>query len=153
MYNLTTNSEKAAVLSTMAFESVQFKFNRPVNRNPGQGTRAMMDKMNNALYALSIPSISDAVRSVIGNVSVTATPLANGTANAVRNFLTSDPNLDFGAGAWYLATQCNDTVRAAVKTQQEKGWEMYLSGCVKVDPSATGRRSYYEAAVKAFGGY
>ena len=125
----------------MLYESVQFKYNRPINAEAGKGTRAMLSGMYTQEYAASVP----ALQSKLGSG-------ASGPDVAV-DALTADLNLDFGAAAWFLTSQCGPDVVAALKTGRQAEWEAYLQGCVRVSPQEGNRTAWYTATVKALGGY
>ena len=125
----------------MLYESVQFKYNRPINGQLGQGTRAMLSEMYNQKYAASVPSLK-AKAAALG-----------GDANGVRDLLTADQDLDFGSAAWFLTSQCGPAVVTALKNGKQAEWEAYLQGCVRVSPGEGNRTAWYTATVKALGGY
>ena len=149
-YNLTTSNEKAAVVALTAYESGDFRFDLHEFPSPlpGQCTRAVMMPANVLLYAKSLPHLP-ANLSSLGSAT-DASSLSNETLTDMCSYITSDPNLDFGAAAWYLRSQCSPTVQSALKTGGETGWESYMKDCVKVDVSAEpDRKTSYEAAVAA----
>ncbi|KAJ5873488.1 uncharacterized protein N7473_013361 [Penicillium subrubescens] len=136
-YGVTSKAEQAAVLSLMAFESLDFKYNK--NHFPGvagQGTRNMQSPTFNSKYASSLPSLADKLPSV-----------ANSPADLL-DLLRANEAFDFGSGAWFLTTQCSDDVRSALQKGDEAGWERYIMGCVGTSVTDE-RRSYWERAVKA----
>ncbi|KAL8735874.1 MAG: hypothetical protein Q9181_002652 [Wetmoreana brouardii] len=97
-YGITTTGEAAAVISTMAFETDDFKYN--INHFPGvpgQGTRNMQSPEFNLKYAKSIPALQSKLAA------------AGSDPKAVLGLLTANGEYDFGSGAWYLATQCKLT--------------------------------------------
>ncbi|KAI4257981.1 MAG: hypothetical protein LQ352_001414 [Teloschistes flavicans] len=133
-YGITTPGEAAALLSTMAFESDDFRYNiNHVPGVPGQGTRNMQSPQFNMMYAQSLK-------------------LAAGGSDpsAVLAQLTANPQYDFGSGAWFLTTQCSDTVRAGLKTGQLTGWQAYISECIHTAASPD-RQAYWERAAKVMG--
>lgn len=60
------------------------------------------------------------VSAITGGEDVNALPAT--LANAIRTLLTSDDNLDFGSGAWFMTTQCTEQVRAGLKSGALEGW-------------------------------
>ena len=50
-------------------------------------------------YAQSIPALKSKVSTLVGTAT-SADSLSNSTLNAVRDLVTSDPDLDFGSAAW-----------------------------------------------------
>lgn len=137
-YGIITPAEKAAVLSTIAFESVDFKYNINITPGvPGQGTRNMQSAAFNLLYAQSIPDLASYIAGVSG-------------PNGVRDLLTGSDLYDFGSGAWFLATQCSQAVRAGLQNQGLAGWKAYISNCVGTSPTED-RQAYWERANTALG--
>ncbi|CAG7929500.1 unnamed protein product [Penicillium olsonii] len=137
-YKVTSKAEQAAILSLMAFESGDFKYNK--NHFPGvagQGTRNMQSPAFNKKYAASIPALKDKAASVSDPADL-------------LDLLRNDGATDFGSGAWFLTTQCSKEVRSALADGSESGWQKYISDCVgtSVDDD---RKAYWERAVKALG--
>ncbi|KAL8642833.1 MAG: hypothetical protein Q9228_000529 [Teloschistes exilis] len=133
-YCITTPGEAAAILSTMAFETVDFKYN--VNHFPGvpgQGTRNMQSPQFNLLYAQSLKLAVD-----------------GSDPKAVLAQLTVNPAYDFGSAAWFLTTQCNDTVRSGLKTGKLEGWQAYITECLHTTVTPE-RQAYWERAAKVMG--
>ncbi|KAL1964191.1 hypothetical protein VTN77DRAFT_7149 [Rasamsonia byssochlamydoides] len=140
-YDVTSPAEQAALISLMAFESGEFKYNRnhfPAPGVSGKGTRNMQSPTYNQQYAASIPALSAQYSSVAGNVS------------AVLDLLLSDETYDFGSAAWFLTSQCNADVRAALQSGSEAGWEEYITDCVGTTVTEE-RREYWVRAVEALG--
>lgn len=138
-YGITSPGEMAALVSLMAFESGEFKYN--VNYypgNPGQGTRNMQSATFNLQYAQSIPALSSSLQAVVGN------------SNAVRDLLTANDVLDFGSAVWFLLTICTEATRAALQSQGLAGWQSYTSNCIGTAPTAD-REAYWQRAAQAFG--
>lgn len=136
--------EMAAVISLMAFESVDFQYKRnKVPGRPGQGTANMQMAQWNLLYAKSIPELKEKyadVKSVEG--------LSDDELNAMLDDLIDD-KYNFASGPWFLTTQCEPSVREALRKDIDKGFEAYMA-CVdvKVDES---RLAALEQAKEAFG--
>ncbi|KAI4155349.1 MAG: hypothetical protein L6R39_001271 [Caloplaca ligustica] len=85
-YGITSLGEAAAVISIMAFESGDFKYN--VNHFPGvpgQGTRNMQSPAFNLQYAQSIPALKDKLAAAGGDPK---TVLALLTANEEYDFVS-----------------------------------------------------------------
>ncbi|CDM37528.1 hypothetical protein DTO013E5_7675 [Penicillium roqueforti] len=137
-YKVTSKAEQAAVISLMAFESGDFKYNK--NHFPGvagQGTRNMQSPSFNKKYAASLPALKDKLATV------------NGPAELL-DLLRNDGATDFGSGAWFLTTQCSKEVRAALADGSETGWQRFISDCVGTSVTDE-RKEYWERAVKAIG--
>jgi hypothetical protein len=144
-YGITSAAEAAAVISLMAFESFDFKYQVNVYPGrPGQGTRNMQMINYNVLYAQSIPSLVANVTAITGGAS--GASLSTDQANAVRDLLTSDDNLDFGSGAWFLTTQCPAAIRTELQTGSLAGWEQYISSCVGTTVTDD-REAYWTRAI------
>ncbi|KAL8842735.1 MAG: hypothetical protein Q9170_000391 [Blastenia crenularia] len=138
-YGITTPGEAAAVIGIMAFESGDFKYN--INHfpgTPGQGTRNMQYPQYNMKYAQSIPALKDKLAAV------------GSDPKAVLALLTANGEYDFGSGAWFLMTQCSDTVRAGLKTGSLAGWQSYITECIHTTATPD-RQAYWERAAKAMG--
>jgi hypothetical protein len=90
----------------------------------------------NAQYAESIP----ALKPELGAIS--------GQAEAVLELLLKDESYDFGSAAWFLTTQCEPNVRAALKSGTEEGWQTYITSCVGTTVTED-RKVIWERAVKA----
>lgn len=138
-YGITSPAEAAALVSIMAFESGDFKYN--VNHFPGvpgQGTRNMQSPEFNMKYAKSIPALKEKLAA------------AGTDPKAVLALLTADGALDFGSAAWFLTTQCSAPVRAALKTGSMAGWKSYITECVQTTVTPD-RQAYWDRAAKAMG--
>lgn len=90
----------------------------------------------NAEYAESIEEISDEVAE------------ADGDVGKILDLLLSKEEYDFGSGAWFLTTQCDDDVRKQLQDGEEEGWAAYITECVETEANDD-RREYWEAAVEA----
>ncbi|KAF4175259.1 hypothetical protein CNMCM8694_008499 [Aspergillus lentulus] len=138
-YKVTSVAEQAAVIGLMAFESLDFEYNR--NHFPGvagQGTRNMQSPAFNAKYAASLPALADKLEGVSGDPA------------GVLDLLLSNEEYDFGSGAWFLTTQCSQEVRSELQSGSQAGWEKYISSCVGTDANEE-RKAYWTRAVQALG--
>ncbi|KAJ5669241.1 hypothetical protein N7462_010311, partial [Penicillium macrosclerotiorum] len=138
-YKVTSKAEQAAIVALMAFESVDFKYNK--NHFPGvagQGTRNMQSPAYNKKYASSIPALADKL------------PAVADSPVDLLDLLRDNETYDFGSGAWFLTTQCSDDVRSALQSGSETGWEQYISGCVMTTVTDE-RKAYWQRATKALG--
>ena len=134
-YGISSAGEMAAVLSLMAFETQDFKYNTNHFPGwPGQGTRNMQMPPLNLKYAQSIPDLATAA----------------GDPVQVLKLLTSSDEYDFGSGSWFLSTQCPDSVRSGLQTGSQQGWEAYITSCVQTSVTPE-RQAYWERAKKALG--
>jgi hypothetical protein len=98
----------------------------------------MQSPTYNDKYAASIPALSEQYASATGNVS------------AILDLLLTDETYDFGSAAWFLTTQCSDSVRAELQKGSESGWEGYISSCVGTTVTDE-RREYWQKAGGALG--
>lgn len=138
-YKVTSKAEQAAIISLMAFESDDFKYNKNhFPGTPGQGTRNMQSPAFNKKYASSIPELKDKVAKV-----------SNSPADLL-DLLRENETYDFGSGAWFLTTQCSKDVRSALQKGSETGWQKYISDCVGTSVTDE-RKEYWERAAKALG--
>jgi hypothetical protein len=88
----------------------------------------------NAKYAASIPALQGQLQSV---------PEITGPLK----LLLSNPAYDFGSAAWFLTTQCSPSVRTALQTGSESGWETYISQCVSTTATSD-RKAYWARAAQ-----
>ncbi|KAF7117522.1 hypothetical protein CNMCM5793_006544 [Aspergillus hiratsukae] len=138
-YKVTSAAEQAAVIGLMAFESLDFEYNRNHFPGvPGQGTRNMQSPAFNAKYAASLPALADKLKDVSGDLA------------GVLDLLLSKEEYDFGSGAWFLTTQCSQDVRSELQSGSEAGWQKYISSCVGTDANEE-RKAYWTRAVQALG--
>ncbi|KAJ5628434.1 hypothetical protein N7490_010662 [Penicillium lividum] len=138
-YQVTSKAEQAAVISLMAFETGDFKYNKNhFPGTPGQGTRNMQSPAFNKKYANSIPALKDQISKV-----------ADSPADLL-DLLRGDETYDFGSGAWFLTTQCSGDVRTALQSGDESGWQRYITECVGTSVTDE-RKEYWQRAVEALG--
>jgi len=69
---------------------------------------------------------------------------------AILATVNKNNDLSFGAGAWFLSTQCSADVKAGLSAGTMDGWHNFLTTCVgtSADPA---RDPSYQAALKAIG--
>ncbi|KAE8449203.1 hypothetical protein EG329_008370 [Mollisiaceae sp. DMI_Dod_QoI] len=148
-YNITTAPEIAAVLSVIAYESGEFKYN--INHfpgTPGQGTRNMQIADFNLLYAKSIPALASQISTM--TTASTTSGLSNDQLNAIRALVLPD-QYSWASGAWYLATQCA-SVRPALQAGGQASYQLYLNCIGATDSSElSARLAYWTRANTAFG--
>lgn len=139
-YKITTPQEQAALISWMAYESGEFKYNKnhyPAPGRPGQGCRNMMMPDFVKKYALTLPEVTSKI-----DVN-TAAPAA--VLDAVIA-----AGQDFAAAAWYYVTYCTDAQKKDLVGGGRKGWEGFVTGCVQTTMD-DGRVKYWTAATKSLG--
>ncbi|KAI4161478.1 MAG: hypothetical protein LQ342_004881 [Letrouitia transgressa] len=140
-YNICSAGQAATIVSLMAFETSDFKYNInhfPPPGNPGQGTRNMQSFEFNKKYAQSIPALKDKVAA------------AGDDKNAVRALLLANEEYDFGSAAWFLTTQCTQPIQNGLKSGSLEGWKAYITDCVGTTVTEE-RQEYFDRAVKALG--
>lgn len=134
-YGITSPNEMAAILSTIAFESGDFKYDRPTNGEAGKGTRNMQSAAFNTKFAVSIPGLGEKLPS---------------DPNGILEFLTANDAYSFGSASWFESTQCGPTIRSGLAGGSLAGWQAYVTGCLHTTPS-TDRQAYWQRAVTALG--
>ncbi len=135
-YGITSPNEMAAILSTIAFESGDFKYDLPTNGEAGKGTRNMQSAAFNLKFAMSIPGLGDKSSSV--------------NPSGILEVLTANDAYSFGSAAWFESTQCGPTTRSGLAGGSLAGWQTYITGCLRATPS-TERQVYWQRAVHALG--
>ena len=55
--------------------------------------------------------------------------------------------IDFGAAAWFLRTQCSTSIQDSLKKSGDQGFQQYM-GCVNT-PVMPERLAYYKSALNA----
>ncbi|KAK6583662.1 hypothetical protein PZA11_003392 [Diplocarpon coronariae] len=145
-YHVDAAAEIAAVLSVVAFETGDFKYNTNVDPGrPGQGTRNMQLASSNLRYAASIPDLAAELRAITTAASTDG--LSNDTLNAIRALVLPD-EYAWASGAWFLTTQCSPRVRAALQAGGQAGFEAYM-GCLGVTATPD-RLAYWTRATAVF---
>lgn len=134
-YSITSPGAQAAVISTIALESDDFKYKRPYvpSPNPGQGTRNMQSAAFNHQYALSLK---------LDSVTLLE-------PNQVLTRLLSNEAWDFGSAAWFLDTQCGPDVKTGLAAGGIDGFTAYLT-CIGTTMTLD-REAYWHRAIAAFG--
>lgn len=133
-YNISSAGEQAAIIAWIALESAELKYN--VNHfpgNPGQGTRVMLMPPFIAKYVASMPQMAGEAAQA-GNDPVKMLGLV------------LDDGHSFGAGAWFVSSQCTPEVRRRLAEGTEEGWSMWISGCVGT--TVTDQRKQYWVKAK-----
>ncbi len=147
-YGITSPSEIAAVLSLIAYETGDFKYNinhYPAPGRPGQGTRNMQMANYNLLYAKSIPSLASQLSAITTSSSTNG--LSDDQLNAIRALVLPD-EYSWASAAWFLSTQCA-SARAAIQAGGQAGYSAYLS-CVGTSVTSD-RLAYWTRANTALG--
>lgn len=139
-YKITDPAIQAAVVSTIAMESGDFKYAHHYfpSSVPGQGTRNMQSAAYNLEYAQSIPDLAGKLEAA----------QAAGPEH-ILDLLTSNSDYDFGSAAWYLTSQCDKGVVSGLSKAGTAAFDAYL-GCIGATGSAQ-RTEYYTTALKTFG--
>jgi hypothetical protein len=147
-YGITSPPEIAALLSLIAYETGDFKYNTnhyPAPGRPGQGTRNMQMANYNLMYAQSIPALSTKLSAITTGTSTSG--LSDDQLNAIRALVVPD-EYSWGSAAWFLTTQCAST-RAALQAGGQAGYASYLS-CVGTSATSD-RLAYWTRANTALG--
>jgi hypothetical protein len=140
-YGIFSRPELAALLSLIAFETADFKYN--INHYPGragQGTRNMQMAQYNLEYALSIPALEPQVKAITTAISTAG--LTDSQLNAIRALVLPD-QYSWASAAWFLTAKCMN-IRAQLTTGGQDGWTAYL-GCVGTTPTPE-RLAYWTRA-------
>lgn len=151
-FGLNTVGEQAAVLSLMAFETGQFKFDRnhfPAPGNPGQGTRNLMNFPFIFQYAVNTTSVAAAAQAAAPDPT-NATP---DQMNAVLALVLTD-DLSFASGAWFLKESgggCTDAIVQGLQAATLQGWENYITTCVGTTVTSD-RQTLYETTLSVLQG-
>lgn len=144
-YNVNTAPEQAALLSWMAYESAEFKYNRnhfPAPGKPGQGTRTMMSPTFVQQFANSFPELQSKV-AAIGTGSDTQ-------ADQILALVQPD-QYSFAAAAWYYSTHCTAAQKQQVQAGGQNNWQTaFISGCVNTALDDQ-RVAYWTKACEALG--
>lgn len=153
-YQITNVAEQAALISLMAFESADFKYqNNYFPGNPGQGSK--FSRLNTTLLTSKARNMQSAAFNV--KYAQYLALLPPGTYvhpdqyNQIRSLLTGDDVRDFGSSAWFLTQQCQPNMRNTLQTGTQAAWEEYITGCVGTTVTSD-RLLYWQRAVQALGG-
>jgi hypothetical protein len=139
-YGITSKGEKAALLSLMAFETGDFKFNTnhfPAPGRPGQGTRNLMLFPFILEYALDTPSVADQAKNLTGGKAASDPSISDDTKNAVRALVLGD-DLSFASAMWFYKAEGADgkgctrdaSIVSGLQSQSRPGWEAYITKCI-----------------------
>lgn len=60
--------------------------------------------------------------------------------------LVNDDRWGFASAAWFLATQCDESIEEGLATQSEEGWNAYLTDCVGTTVTE-GRTAIWDKAI------
>ncbi|KAK1980312.1 hypothetical protein LZ30DRAFT_595031 [Colletotrichum cereale] len=146
-YGIYRPGEIAGVLSLMAFETGDFRYNRNhFPGRPGQGTRNLQMPNYNLMYALSIPELKDKATEIAAGATDGAS-LSDDQKNAVLDLLLPD-DYSWGSGPWFLATQCDQDVRDGLAAGTVKGFTLYME-CIGTSGTQD-RVEYWTRAKAAF---
>lgn len=121
-FGITSFGEQAALLSLMLYETGSFKYStNHFPGVPGQGTRNMQSPAFNLEYATWLSTVCT-------NCGITPTAVQeamNESPAAVLDLVNGD-EWGFGSAAWFLATQCDVSVRTGLAAGTQEGWAAYL---------------------------
>ncbi|KAF8864382.1 hypothetical protein BDZ45DRAFT_669557 [Acephala macrosclerotiorum] len=150
-YGVYSPYEIAAVLSVIAYESGEFKYNinhYPAPGRPGQGTRNMQMANFNLLYAQSIPELKTQLAAITTASSTSG--LSDDQLNQIRALVLPD-EYSWASGAWFLTSQCPN-VRTQLQAGGQAGYVAYLTCIGAADASELNARlAYWTKATTALG--
>lgn len=129
----------------MLYESGNFAY--AVNHDPGvpgQGTRNMQSPAYNREYAHWLATTCTDCRITSSQVQAAE---SEGPARVLEWVNTDE--WGFRSAAWFLATQCDASLRQGLAAGTLAGWEAYLSECVGT--AANARRNQLWSAAIALG--
>lgn len=135
-YKITSAGEQAAILGWIALESAEMKYN--INHfpgNPGQGTRVMLMPPYISKYVASMPEMNSE-----------AAQAGNDPVKMLQ--LVLDDGHSFGAGPWFVSSQCSAQVRSGLASGTEEGWNAWITTCVGTTVTDQ-RKGYWVKAKEA----
>jgi len=139
-YSIQTPGEQAALLALMLYESGAFKYSRNHWPGvPGQGTRNMQSPAFNLQYAESLYPVATVQAAQAQGV------------DAVLALVNDDAG-SFGSAAWFLSSQCSESVRQGLAAETAAGWQAYLTSCVGTTDTSD-RDTLWTAAIQAMKSY
>ncbi|MCJ1251561.1 hypothetical protein MMC30_008796 [Trapelia coarctata] len=146
-YGISSPGEIAALISLMAYETGDFRYQVNLAGTPGQGTRNMQAARFNILYASSIPALAAQVKAITGGAATGR--LSASQLNAVLALLTGNADYDWGSAAWFLTTQCPG-VRTGLQSATLASWQNYIQNCIGIAPTGD-RQAGWTTAKQALG--
>lgn len=123
-YKIDSMATRAALVSLMLYESDKFKYNwghfvsGETVHTPGKGTRNMQSATYNEEYATTLYG-ADKV----------AQAKASGGADGVLTLVSGDED-SFGSAAWFITSQCTESVQQGVASGTQEGFEEYITSCI-----------------------
>ncbi|KAF3928593.1 hypothetical protein AA313_de0202627 [Arthrobotrys entomopaga] len=150
-YQINTIGEAAAVISIMAFESVDFEFNSNQSPGrPGQGTKAMLMPNFVFQYAQSLKLDPESIAP--GATPDTINNQSPDVLNKILALVQPD-KFTFGSAPWFYTANCSDDIKAGLKASPVTiaAWSAYISNCVHTSVTPE-RQSGFVTAVLALGG-
>ncbi|KAK6359204.1 hypothetical protein TWF696_000368 [Orbilia brochopaga] len=127
-YGIDKVGPAAAILSIMAFESADFKYN--INHFPGragQGTKAMLMPNFIVQYAQTFGS-TDSIAPGLTPANIDSQ--SDDIKNKVRE-LVLGIDKTFGAAVWFYSTCPEDVKQGLEKAASLEAWSNYITQCVK----------------------
>jgi hypothetical protein len=136
-YKIYNPNEMAMILSLIAFESADFKYNTglPLKGEttppPGKGTRSLQSAENNLKYARSIPALAPKVAAITTETDIAK--LSPEQKNAVRALVLPD-EYSWASAMWYYTTEplCVPE-KAAIQAGGPDALPAYIR-CLKTEP-------------------
>ncbi|KAK5127060.1 hypothetical protein LTR85_008419 [Meristemomyces frigidus] len=126
-FGITDFNTQASLLALMLYESGAFKYSTNIYPGiAGQGTRNMQNPEDNLAYA-------EWLATVCSNCGVTSAQVQEASAAgpaAVLDLVNTD-EWGFGSAAWFLKTQCSESIQQGLAAGTQAGWEDYLTVCLR----------------------
>jgi hypothetical protein len=142
-YGIQHPNQIAAVISLMALESGEFAYKRNAfPGRPGQGTANMQMPPFNLKYAKSLEDVRDEVADIDSTDG-----LPDAELDRILDLVVVDEH-NFGSGAWFIRSECPQSVLDALEADIDTGFEEYMA-CVGVEVDE-GRLAYLTKAKEAF---
>jgi hypothetical protein len=140
-YKLNSMGEIAAILSLLLFESGELKYNKNhFPGRPGQGTRNMQMSKYNYQYAKSIPALASQADAI---APAGVDGLSDESLNALLELVLPD-KYSFASAAWFLTTQCSQTVQQDLRSGSNDSYTGYLA-CIGTEWTSE-RQAYWDKA-------
>ena len=108
----------------------------------------MQSAVFNLQYAQAIPALSSSLAAI--PIPSSAGELTVDQENSVRELLISNDSYDFGSAAWFLTSQCPQSVRSGLQSGSLAGWQDYVSVCIGT-VLVPERETYWHKACQTLG--
>ncbi|KAK4545723.1 hypothetical protein LTR36_002677 [Oleoguttula mirabilis] len=126
-FGIADFNSQAALVALMLYESGDFQYSTNIYPGiAGQGTRNMQNPEDNLAYA-------EFLSTTCTNCGITSAQVQEAEAEgpaAVLDLVNTD-EWSFGSAAWFLTTQCGESVQQGLAAGTQTGWENYLTECLR----------------------